>query len=149
MKLSPNPKTALLEMIEIIGRLQDVYARETEALKASDIRSFMKIQQDKLTAARHYETGIAQILDRKQEIKTVDAALKVRLSEMQASFSKLAKENKRALERMQRTTNRLGEAIRDAAKTAIQGRLATSYTAGGKLHDHKRGNMSVGIQETA
>lgn len=149
MKLSPVAKTALLEMTEIIKRLQDIYTRETEALKQSDIRAFMALQNDKLRAARDYEQGVSQILLRKQEMKDADATLKSNLADMQASFSKLARENRKALERMQRTTGRLGEAIRDAAKIALQGSTATSYTSEGQIHDHKRGNMSVGIQEMA
>jgi hypothetical protein len=144
-----TPHAAMVEMIDIINALQDIYVQETAALKKSDISAFLALQDKKLSAARLYEQGITQILNRKQDMKTVDPSLKAKLNSMQAKFSILAHENRKALERMQRTTNRLGEIIRDAAQKAIKGRTSTSYTAAGYLHDHKRGNMSVGIQETA
>lgn len=148
--LPAAPRAAVEEMITIIGDLQDIYTRETDALKSSDTNGFLDLQENKVIIARRYENGIAQILGRKEEIKLVDQSLKNKLTRMQEKFSRLAHENKDALKRMQRTTERLGETIRHAAKDAIQNRVATSYSAQGALNKGgQKGSVSVGIQETA
>jgi len=147
--LSPSPRKAAEEMVLIIENLQHVYEQETEALENTDIPAFVSLQQKKLNAARSYEFGIAQILDRKDEMTQVPDDMRRRLRAMQKDFSELVANNKTVLERMRRTTERLGETIRGAARDVIEQRTSTSYSAEGAMNKKMKGNMSVGISETA
>lgn len=147
--LPEAPKKAVEEMIAIITELQDVYTLETSALETSQIDTFLSLQSQKLYVARRYENGIKQMISRQSEMKSVDAGLRNRLRNLQRDFSQLAFKNRNALVRMQKTTNRLGETIRSAAKDVVEKRVATSYSAQGSLNKYKKGNMSVGVSETA
>ena len=147
--LPPAPHKAAEAMITIINDLRGVYEEETQALEKSNISSFIKLQDTKLQAARKYEMGITQMLQRKDEMQAVPEKTKNKLRSMQKDFADLALKNKKALERMQKSTERLGEVIRGAAKDVIKNRIATSYSNKGALNTHNRGNVSVGISETA
>lgn len=147
--LSESPQKAVQEVISIISDLQSVYEEETQALEQSRVQDFLVLQERKLHAAKLYETGLAQILERRDEMRGVDKNLKNKLTVMQQDFAHLAFQNKKALDRMRRMTARLGETIRDTAKNVIESRGATSYDAAGGLNKKKSGNMSVGISETA
>lgn len=148
-KLPDVPRKAVEEMISIITELQAVYTDETNALENSQMDRFLDLQPQKIYVARRYEHGIKQMLDRQDEMRNVDPSLRNRLRSMQRDFSQLVFKNRNALQRMQRTTNRLGETIRGAAKDIIEKRVATSYSAEGSLNKYKKGNTSVGVSETA
>lgn len=149
VKLAAAPQKAAEEMIAIINTLHSVYQEETDALANTDTRGFNALQDKKMNAARKYEQGIAQIIQRRDEMQNVSPDIKKQLRAMQNDFAELANKNKLLLERMQRTTARLGETIRHAAKDVVTKRSATGYSAEGALRPPKTRNMSVGINETA
>ena len=149
IKLPNSPQRAAEEMIIIINDLQAIYERETEALEQTDTVTFNALQDQKMSAARKYEQGIAQMVKRRAEMGTVTEATKQTLRDMQENFAALAHKNKNLLERMQRTTQRLGETIRSAAKDAVQKRSSIGYSASGQAQSVSNRNMSVGINETA
>ena len=148
-KLSGNPKRAIQEMMDTINALRGVYERETEALKKSDVKTFMSLQDTKIETARAYQNGIGQIIARKKEMDNVDPAIRAKLEAMQQDFSKLASRNLKALERMQGTMNRFGGTLREAAKDAVKKDRGTNYTRGGKMAVDEIKQISTGsISET-
>lgn len=150
MDLSADPQRAAEEMLSIIVDLQTVYDQETAALKSMDVDGFMAMQDQKIAAARRYESAAAQFLKRQREMQALPNGIKAKLADMQNAFADMVHKNRTALERMQRTTKRLGETIQDAAKTAIQKRTNSIYGQNGALSTSKATkNMSVGIIETA
>lgn len=149
LRLSSNPKKAMQEMMEAIDDLRAIYLQETQALVKSDSNGFMALQDAKLSAARNYQDGIAQMIARKEEMKDVDPALKSRLRAMQSDFSKLASKNMRALESMQKAMERFGGTLREAAREAVKKERSTSYTANGKMSVDTTKSISAGaISET-
>ncbi len=149
MALPASPRKAVEEMIAIVTNIQKLYVAENQSLDDSNIQDFLQLQPLKLSLAQRYESGIHQIIKRKDEMKDVEPHLKNKLQIMQRDFTQLANKNRSALERMQRITARLGETIRSAAKDVVENRIATGYSAEGAMQRHKKGNMSVGISETA
>lgn len=149
LTLSSSPGKAMQEMMDIIDVLRRVYVRETEALTAADTKTFLSIQEEKLAAARNYQTGIKQILARKDEMRQADPTLRQRLEEMQGEFTELAAKNAQALQRMNRGIERLGDVIRSAAKRAAQDERSFSYDATGIMRNTEGKTVSTGISETA
>lgn len=147
--LPDAPDRALETMIGVIANLQDIYMQETEALEASNVSSFRSLQQSKIEAARLYQAGITQIMQRKDHFKGVNPALRNQLKTMQADFSLLAHKNQKALSRMQRTTQRLTDTVCSAARKAAQQNVASGYGQTGAMDERPKGRISVGIQETA
>lgn len=147
--LSSDPEKAMQEMMETIDSLRDVYVRETDALESVDTKAFLDIQEEKLSAAKRYQMNVEQMLARREELKEVNPLLRKRLEEMQAEFAELSKKNVEALERMQRTTDRLGDTIRDAAKEAAKKNNAFSYGESGTMHGAEKKSVSMGVSETA
>lgn len=145
--LSGDPKKAIQEMMATIDALRSLYLEENEALEKSDTRSFMMLQERKIETARKYQSGIAQILERKDEIRAADPALRQRLVAMQEEFSSITSRNVQALERVQRGVKRLGERIMNAARDAAQ-KDVVNYGKKGVLNKYK-GPVSIGLSEKA
>ena len=147
--LSKNPNSAMQDMMSRIDELRDIYIRETEVLESTDSSAFLALQEEKLTAAQNYQNGIVQLLERKEEMRKADPALKQKLTDMQQDFSDLAKKNSKALERMKRCTDRLGDTIRKAAKDAVQKQRALNYTEVGHMQNTEKKSITTGLNETA
>jgi superfamily II helicase len=147
--LSANPKKAVEQAIRNIESLSEIYTRETEALSASDTQAFFALQDEKLSAANLYQKSIEELIQRKEEIKAVDPEIKSKLTAMQDSFAQLTKRNMDALQRMQRTTERLGNTIRRSAKDAAKQKRTFSYGENGQLDNNSKRGVSMGLSETA
>lgn len=147
--LSKNPEKAIQEMMSTIDDLRSVYKTETEALLVADTQTFLDIQAEKLKAAQRYQCSVEEMLTRKDEMQGINPLTKKRLEDMQKDFFALSKKNMEALQRMQRTTERLGLTIRKAAKNAAQKQRAFSYGETGALKGDDGKLVSTGISETA
>lgn len=147
--LPRDPNRALEEMAVIIKRLMDVYKRETKALEDLDSQGFLAEQEEKSEAARAYQHAIGEIVARKDEIRTANPDLKLKLEMMQDGFSELARVNMKALKRMQKTMDRLGNTIRRIAKEETEKHRTFSYGANGTMQTNTRKGISTGLSETA
>ncbi len=145
-----NPNKIINEMMSTIDILRDVYIRETEALDNSDARNFMALQSEKVEKANIYKERIEFILKRKDQIRQADPALKQKLHDMQADFAELATRNMKALQRMQRSTERLGQRMGSAARESARQNGSVGYGETGALNAaSSKKPISIGIQETA
>jgi hypothetical protein len=147
--LHRDPSKAMQQMMEAIDRLRTVYEAETEALKNADTPRFLALQDEKMQSAVSYESGINEIIARKDEMKNVDPQIKRKLNKMQQDFSELSQRNMEALQRMQRTTERLGGKIRTAAKDAAKKSRVFSYGQNGQIADDTHRHISISLQEDA
>lgn len=147
--LPRNPNRAMEETIRAIQALQNVYERETEALANLDTHAFLALQDEKLDTARLYQRSINEIVRRKDEMQGANPAIRIKLQEMQKDFSVLAKKNLEAIGRMQRTTERLGNTIRRAAKDAVREKSTYNYSETGEVEDSSKKRVSMGVSETA
>lgn len=147
LTLSASPEKAMQEMMEAIDGLRDVYAEETEALQQIDTMKFLKLQDKKITAARNYQSGIDQILKRRDEFKSTPEDVREELKKKQEEFSALATANIEALDRMHKTVRRLGERVMNAAREAAI-KNSPNYSSKGSMN-HKNRGVSIGINESA
>jgi len=145
--LSAEPHKAMQEMMATIDSLRTLYMEENAALDKCDTRTFLTLQERKIESARRYQSGIAQMLERRDEMRTADPALRQRLVAMQEDFSNLTAANVKALDRVQRGVKRLGERIMNAARDAAQ-KEAVNYGKKGLLNKYK-GPVSIGVSESA
>lgn len=144
--LSRDPGRAMQEMMSAIDALRTIYVEENEALASSDTRRFLGLQDRKITLARNYQHGAEQMLERREEFKAADPALKTRLRAMQQDFSSLASENLGALDRMRRTVRRLNDRIMNMARENLR-RENAHYGAAGRLKLNEK-RLSIGLNES-
>jgi hypothetical protein len=147
--LPADPNMAMQQMMDTIDTLRHVYVRETEALTSADTQTFLGLQEEKLTVARKYQRSIEEFLGRSEEMRSVNPLARKRLAQMQKDFSNLANQNLEALSRMQRTIERVGNTLRNAARDAAKKQRAFSYGETGKLQSDDNRRVSMGISETA
>lgn len=148
-RLHRDPNKAMQQMMESIDQLRNVYEQETEALKTADTNSFLSLQQHKMDSAASYERGINELIARKDEMQAVEPQIKKKLNKMQEDFSELSMRNMDALQRMQRTVERLGGTIRTAAKEAAQKQRVFSYGQNGQIENDERKHISISLHEEA
>lgn len=149
LKLSRDRNGAINEVMDVIKALSKVYEHETDALRNSDTKTFMALQQNKLAAAHDYQSAMAQMIARKNELNDLDPSMKDRLEKLHDNFSEISKENMKAIERMQRCTEKLGNTIRNAAIQSIQKDRGYSYTENGDIPTtSRRKAVSSGLSET-
>lgn len=147
--LSRDTNTALNEVMRTIRVLEDVYKDETKALKNMDSNKFLSLQDSKFTAARNYQSHMEQIMARKGEIQSADPSIKEKLKNVYAEFSELSQDNVKAIERMQRSTERLGNSLRSAAIRSAQSQRACGYSDNGKISPYAKSKaVSSGFGET-
>ena len=145
--LSRNPNRAMQEMMDTINDLRSVYEAENEALMAADTKAFAALLPQKAEIAHRYQEGAKQMIERREEFKSVDPDLKKKLQAMQESFSAVTSTNLSALDRVKRGVERLNDRIMKAARDTAQ-KENVSYSAGGSLNRNDRA-VSVGLNESA
>lgn len=145
--LSQDPHKAILEMMQTIDALRGVMVQETAALDNTDTEKFFALQDDKLRVARKYESGMTQLLARKDSLRGADPTLKSRLEAMQVNFHATAVENRKSIERMRKGMERLGDRIMSIARQAAEKETRLVYGATGQMQ--AGGKASMGINESA
>lgn len=147
LQLPPDPNAAMIEMMSIIDQFRAMMIKETEALDGADANAFLDLQDEKLDIARQYEQGMGQLLDRKEQLRAADPALRNRLHNMQRGFHDIVTRNLEGLERMKHGTARLHDRIMTAARDTALNESRFAYGAGGTMQGS--GKASIGISEQA
>ena len=147
VKLSRDPNKAMQEMMGTIDLLRNAMIEETKALKDTDTQTFMALQDNKLEVARDYLEGMAQLMNRKDELKNADPKLKDRLEKMRNEFAETAYDNHAALNRMKNGMKRLGDRIMEAARETAKKEKQFIYGATGRLQSATGG--TIGVSESA
>ncbi len=144
--LSRDPNRAMQQMMENIDSLREVYLEENEALAVADTKTFLRLQDKKIAAARNYQAGAQQLLGRKEELKHIDVALKQQLQEKQEEFSGIMAENLKSLDRLRGGVQRLNDRVMRSARDAAQHKNV-NYSAGGQINKNER-PFSLGLSES-
>lgn len=145
--LSGDPNRAMQQMMDTIDRMRGIYLEENAALATADTQKFLGMQEDKIAAVRRYQEGAAQILERRDELKHIDSALRQQLADRQEEFAGIMAENLKSLDRMRRSVQRLNDRIMNSAREAAQTRHV-NYSAKGRLNRNER-PVSIGLNESA
>ncbi len=146
--LSAHPAEALQDMMQTLDSLRTVYEEETKALQLSDIKAFFALQNKKIAAAQNYHAGIAELVERKEEMLFVHPDMKSLFSRKHDEFSTVARDNIEALDRMRRTVDRLGNRMVRAARDSAA-RDSVSYGAQGHLTGSRNKPVTMGMNESA
>lgn len=140
-------KSHVQELLSVITAFSNLLVKETAALKKGDFKAVDALQADKKLFAKQYNAKITVILERKDEMMTLDLSLREKLAAMRGSFSVVLAENMRALDLAQNSTKRLINRILEAAREAVLDKQATNYSAGGKATMCKSDSMSLTINQ--
>ncbi len=146
--LGADAAHGMVRMIGIIDTLAKVMIEETSIVSKADTPSFFALQDRKLAAAHDYQNGAADIFSRTEEFKKIDETLKREFEARESAFRVVAEENRSALDRMAKSTKRLGDRIMNAARESVTGK-SIRYGASGKLESNQRRSVSMGVQEQA
>lgn len=145
--LAQDPNKAMLEMMQALDALRNVYTDENNALTSADTRRFMDLQERKIEAAQRYHDTAAQLIDRRDDLNNADPALRRQLQEMHADFSTITAANLSGIDRMNKCVKRLSERVVKSARDAAL-RDAANYRRNGTLHRNDR-PVSMGLNESA
>ncbi len=146
-KVPAEINVALLHTIIAVTALRDVLIKETDALKVTNTKAFMDLQDEKVEVARRYEVLVNALMDRATEVKNADAKLKAQLERLQDDFGMVAKTNREWIERMRDATKKLGETIMQAARKSAEGQSQFAYGSSGKMQ--KGIKATIGVEERA
>ncbi len=142
-----DPNVALMDMMRTVRTLKSVVEKETDVLERTDISAFMSLQDEKLEVARSYHDKMADLLARKDQIKLAKPELKAALARAQKEFSEIVETNRTQLERMERSTKRLGDRIMSVARNEAAKENQIIYGSSGRVHG--RDKASIGVNESA
>lgn len=146
-KVPAEINVAILHTIIAVTALRDVMIKENEALERSSTRTFMQLQDEKVDAARRYETLVSALMSRASELKAADEKLKDQLQRLQVSFGEVAAKNKENIERMRNATQLLSERIMKSARDEAERMNQFAYGASGRM---QRGTKAlIGLDERA
>ncbi len=141
--------TLIKHFIHSFNELKIIFEMESEALEHTDTPRFLALQEQKKHKAHAYQNDIAILLARKHELKQADNALKSTLENIQREYTALMTRNMRAIKRIQRSTERLGNTLRKAASEAVRKNRIFSYGANGTLREDNKRKISISLSETA
>ena len=134
-RLPSNPNKAMQQMMNTIDELRLRMIDETAALKDSNTRLFMDLQDQKLVVARTYLDGMKELMSRTDELKKADPALKERFEQTRQKFAVIAKENLDALKIMGGGMKKLEERIILAARKEADKENKFAYGSSGHLQN--------------
>ena len=147
--LSRDPNKAMQEMMETIDALRMVYEKETQALKAGDVDSFMALQEEKLFNAYQYQANVKSLIERADQLKEQGQDKIIsELKEKYAAFQDVSTNNVAALDRMNRIIGRITERLINAAKRAAINE-SVSYSAAGTMKGSANQVVTTGVIEQA
>lgn len=136
------------ELISATEALIQIYEQETEALKASDTKTFLSLQDNKIEISQQYQDIHVNITAQKEALAALPVTLKDKLKDMDLKFKTTAQKNLKALNTMEKSMSRLNTRILNAAKGAIQEKRAR-YGADGTLNNEQNKRISISINESA
>lgn len=149
LALSKDPRKAVHQMMAVIDTVKDVYIRETDALKRLDVKTFHAMQEEKMMAALSYQSGVQQMMQRREEIRKAAPDIRMELEEKHAEFTVLLDKNMKAIARAKHTMGRLMERIKEAAQDSVEKDYALSYGETGSMAKRKKQPLTTGISEQA
>lgn len=144
--LPKDPNKAIEKMLETIDRLSFYVDQETSALAESDTAGFMALQDHKITAARAYQSGVEQLLARKEEIRLADPKLIQILEHEQQEFHARAIKNENEIKRMRSGMDRIRDLVMKTARDVVKRQQQITYGSEGYLK--KTDAASMGMSES-
>ncbi len=134
------------DLIVTVAALRDVLTKENEALSHGRSQAFIALQDEKVAAARRYETLLTSLLSR-NDLNNASPRLKQQLLSLEGDFTAVMKENMTRLERMKNATEKLGEWIMKSARKSAENMTQFAYGSAGTMQ--KGVKATIGVSEQA
>lgn len=141
-------RTQVQEILAVIAVFSNLLVRETAALKKADFKTVDTLQADKKLYAKQYSAKVTAIAEHRDELQTLDLALREKLLKERVHFNNVLNENMYALELAQNSTKRLVNHILDAARTSVMDKQQTNYSSAGKATTYKSACTSLSIDQS-
>lgn len=149
-ELQSDTNNAIGDVIAAAQTLENIYSAEIKALQESNTKAFIDLGKNKITAAQDYYALVSQLIDRKEELKNADPAKKEELRKIYAIFTDTTRENIKMVNRLKRSSRRLGDTLRNAALKAAQKSNMAGYGKNGEAaKTSPRKIISSGLCEKA
>lgn len=150
---SGNPGHAIALVLrplsETTQALRLTVESETAALKRSDFAAFARIQAEKMDRMRCWNDAVADLRNRREEFSGMAGDLRARMEALQQELSAAFRENLAAIDRANRSVNRLHGRIMTIARREVEDRNRVTYSKTGKVGGNHRKALSMGLTETA
>ncbi len=147
---SQDTTQIILETMQAIDILHDIYEKENEALNRSSGREFMGFQVEKEIPLNLYMGRMEALMIRMDDAKRVDPLLKQKLQAKQEKIAALCEENLKGIKKMQRGTERLSNKIRFCAQESARQKGRYSYGETGRVTSASIDPpLSIGLSEEA
>jgi len=91
--LPRNPDRAMQQMMDIIDTLRNQMVAETAALKDTNTKEFLRLQDDKIEISQRYARSMEEMMARKEDMRKATPALIEKLKMMRAEFAEITDEN--------------------------------------------------------
>lgn len=146
--VKPALKDEVQGLLSLIGEFGGLLARETEALRKMDFAAVDALQANKRTLARRYHDQVAALGARRDEVGTLDLALRERLVRARTEFTIVLNDNLRALDATKSSAKRLVDRILDAAQRTVVNEKQTHYSAKGNAASWKTATLSLSVDQS-
>lgn len=124
-----EPKQRVEDLIVICGRLADVLEKENGALRDQRTTDLRDLQEPKGTLSRAYESRMAGLAGKPEQLTEVDFSLREKLMGLGERLTGLMVENERLLRVAMESHRRVVDVIAEAVKTVQPG--PGTYSQGG------------------
>lgn len=141
-------KSQVQEILSVITAFSNLLVKETEALRKADFKTVDTLQADKRVFAKQYDAKVIALVARKDELLTLDLAVREMLVKERTRFNKVLSENMHALELAQNSTKRLVNRILEVARQSIMDEQQTNYSKTGKTMAYSSASKSLTIDQT-
>ena len=141
-------KAQIQEILAVMLAFSNLLIKETAALKKADFKAVDALQADKKLFAKQYEAKITALATYREELPTLELAIREKLIKERLNFNKVLDDNMRALDLAQNSTKRLINRILEAARNSVVDQRQTNYSNSGKAMAYKSASMSINIDQS-
>jgi hypothetical protein len=132
----------------VMSELQDVLQQETEALKISDLRAALILQDKKIELTQRYEQIVQQAQNHQALMKASQSPMKAEIAALEASFKSTAEENKSALTTGKKSLERLVEKMLETVRKVVGQNQHSAYNASGSMSGNTTRSMPINVDQT-
>lgn len=125
--LSPPTAMQSTEMLDLMMRLADLLAHETELVRSGHVKDIGSLQREKLRLSELYQNTIKELNAGGVKIIALPAPLRAQIVAASGRLAEVAAQNERALRVGRTATRRLLDMVVDSVKSRLK--QSTRYTA--------------------
>lgn len=140
---------AIESVLSSAATLTDIIKQETEYLRAANTKGFKSLHDKKTEIANSYQHKLHNLLAQKEHLASAAPTDLERLQQARQDMIMASRENLEALERTNKSLNRISERIMKLAREKAEKQSISAYSNKGALYNNSKRPVSVGVIETA